>query len=128
MKNVLIVGMCMPDAQRLNGELKGLFDVDVKWFGSIGEARRYLEENRVDLILVNRICDGDKKSGLELIDSMKGREIPVVLFTGFEKDAKEAVERGAVDAFDLDLLIGYLGPEREKEKMEKVGVLKKFLV
>lgn len=126
MEEILVVGLCLPDAQRLYTEVKSLFSAEVKWLKTVDEAVSYLEEKKPKMIMVNRICDWDKAEGLGIIRFVKERKlgVPVVLFSGIEKEQKRALEEGAAASFELDLLIGYLGPARLEQRKGVVEKLK----
>jgi hypothetical protein len=79
--------------------------------------------------MASRTGHEDGKSGLELIKFLnrKKLKIPTIILTGIEKYQKEAIKRGAAFSFDLELLIGFLGPERQTQREEVVEVIKNLL-
>jgi hypothetical protein len=130
MKKIVISGLCSPDAQRLYSELKTIFDTEVIWIETFEKVKEYLGNGgEVSLIIASRIGHEDQESGLDLLKFVKDKKIkvPIVVLTGIEKHQKSAIKRGAAFSFDLELLIGFLGPERQSQKEEVIGKLKEIL-
>lgn len=106
MKNVIVVGNCNYDGPRICSLVEnfGVSSCDIK---SIDEAIDKISKEKFDLILVNRVCVGDDRNGIELIDHIKKKKIdtPIMLITNYPESMKEAVKHGAVVGFgkkDLD--------------------------
>lgn len=129
MKKILIVGPCFADAQALKKRLKLDYNVETYEVTKIAEAENFLRQRSCDLILVSRICNGDKKSGLELIKYVKKNcpEKPIIMLTRFPEAQKEALESGAQAAFDMDLLIGFIRPSMEEKQKKALNFLNKLL-
>jgi len=129
MKKILIVGPCYADAQSLKKSLESKFRVSTIEVTKSEEAKNILRQRKIDLILVSRIIAGDKSSGLEFLDYIKktNPEIPVILLTRFPEVQKEALEKGAAAAADIDLLIGYIRPSMKEKSLAVIEKLGKFL-
>jgi DNA-binding NtrC family response regulator len=129
MKKVLVAGPCYIDTKSLKRFLESTFSAKSTETTQLEKALELLEKENFDLIMVSRICAGDKKSGFELIDYLKKKHIktPAIMLTRFEKSQKQAVEQGATAAFDMDLLIGFIRPSMEEKRKKALEILKKFL-
>lgn len=129
MKKVLIVGPCYADAQSLKKSLEKQFQVSTLEVTKAEEAKNILRQRKIDFIMVSRILAGDKSSGIELLGYLKKNHsgIPVVILTRFPESQKEALGQGAIAAFDLDLLIGYIRPSMEVKQREAMLALKRYL-
>ena len=129
MKKVLIIGFCVPDAKRLSLGLVSLFKVRVVQLERIYDLKEYLKEKEADLIVINRVIDADKSSGMEILDHLRlgNTKIPTVITTGIVKYQKEVLRKGATLTFDLDLLIGTIGKKRQKQKDEIVLRIREIL-
>ena len=91
---------------------------------SIQEARKAVEGNRYDLVLVNRVFEFTGEQGIDLVRQLtKERpEVPVMLVSNFTEAQREAEAAGAVPGFGkgaLDdpqtvaRLAEYLGKSRD---------------
>lgn len=130
MKHIVMVGLCLPDAQKLHYELTEIFDANVKVLNTIEETKSFLENNNdVDLLLTSQLTFSGKQPGLDIVEYINSNnlKIPSVVFTSTEKYQRDALEKGAALAFDLDLMIAYLGPERTKQREEMIGRMKGLL-
>ena len=129
MKKVLIVGPCYADAQSLKKSLESQFSVSTLEVTKAEEGKNILRQRKIDLILVSRILAGDKSSGLGFLNYVKksNPKIPIILLTRFPEAQKEALEKGAVAAFDIDLFIGYIRSSMEEKREEAIKIIEKLL-
>jgi len=129
MKKILIVGPCYADAVALKKFLESKFSVTTTDMTKIDEATAFLKQRSCDLILVSRVCKGDERSGLELIDYVKKYcpDKPIILMTRFPEHQGEAKRHGAKAAFDMDLLIGYIRPSMKEDYKKALNTLKEIL-
>lgn len=131
MKKVLIIGLCYADSKKLSFELRKMFDVEITEIIKLDEAKEYLRANNLpNLILLNRIIHGDKRKGTDFLDYLKEKNIsvPVIFFSRFEDAQKEALNRGAISSFNLDLIIDYITPSRKEKHAKAIELLKKYLI
>ena len=121
-KLVLDVGQCQPDHRAIRRMIESEFDARVESSPDAEGAMQVLCEQKVDLVLVNRILDTTLNDGLELVKQMQQHEslcnTPIMMISNFESAQQEAVAAGAVPGFGkahLDeertrkLLANYLG-------------------
>lgn len=129
MKKILIVGPCYADAQALKKKLESEFRVKTHEVTKIAEAENFLRQRSCDLVLVTRICNGDKRPGLELIKYVKKNcpDIPIILLSRFPEAQEEAKKEGAKAAFDMDLLIGFIRPSMKEKQTHALNILSKLL-
>jgi len=102
-RRVLSVGQCFADHSSIRRTLEQHFAVEVIPAATMAEVRARLQQERYDLILVNRIFDADGVSGLALIEILKqeekSRHLPVMLVSNYEDAQREAVAQGALPGF-----------------------------
>jgi two-component SAPR family response regulator len=129
MKKMLIIGLCYADAQSLKKVLEKNFQANTMDVTRSEEAKNILRQRKIDLIMVSRVLVGDKSSGIEFLAYVKKNhpEIPIIILTRFPEAQKEALEKGAVGAFDLDLFIGYIRPSMEEKRKESIQIIEKWL-
>ena len=129
MKKVLIVGPCYADAMALRKFLESNFSVKTMELTRLKEATDFLKQRSCDLILVSRICKGDGKPGLDLVRYVKSSmpETPIIVLTRFSEHQKEAIQKGAAAAFDMDLLIGFIRPSMKVKHEEALVILREIL-
>ncbi len=121
-KFVLDVGQCQPDHQAIRRMIESEFDARVESSADAEGAMQVLCEQKVDLVLVNRILDATLHDGLELVQKMQQHEslrrTPIMMISNFESAQQEAIAAGAAPGFGkahLDeettrkLLANYLG-------------------
>lgn len=115
---VLSVGQCFADQYAISRTLESRFKVQVTQAGMMDEALERLQQERFDLVLVNRIFDADRSPGLDLIRRMKAeeglRDVPVMLVSNYPESQQEAMDAGA----ELGFGKASLG---ESEMLETVG-------
>jgi two-component system chemotaxis response regulator CheY len=103
LKRVLSVGQCFADHSSIRRTLEEHFAAQVIPAATVAEVKARLQQERYDLILVNRIFDADGVSGLALIEQLKqdekSRDLPVMLVSNYEDAQQEAVARGALPGF-----------------------------
>jgi len=107
-KRVLSVGQCGFDGPRLERLVRD-FGAEVVSVSTADEALTALKQGAFDLILINRILDGDGSRGMELISRLHAipqvKTITVMLISNYVDAQKAAVSAGAVMGFgknDLD--------------------------
>ncbi len=83
--------------------LEHAFDVRVRGAVARDDALEALRSEPFDLVLVNRIIDGDGSSGLDLIRAIKAdpelAEVPVMLVSNYGDAQADAVAIGALRGF-----------------------------
>lgn len=128
MKRILIVGPCYADAKSLRKRFEEIGEVTVDEVSGVGEAIKFLDKKKYDVIFVTRICKSDDSEGIELVKFVRKKSLKtrIFLLTRHQDVQKRAIAEGADDAFDMDLLIGYIRPsmkERHEEIIEKMKEL-----
>jgi two-component system chemotaxis response regulator CheY len=102
-KRVLSVGQCFADHSSISRTIRQHFDAEVEDAAGADEARARLQRGKFDLVLVNRVLDGDGSQGVDLIGQLKAEEalhgLPVMLVSNYEDSQQEAVARGALPGF-----------------------------
>lgn len=103
-KNIALIGHCGPDAWMLKSMVRRALDgAEVVMINSRGDLDSSIE--RLDLLLVNRVLDGDfeNESGLDLISSIAesaGELKPAAILISNYEDAQAAAEQaGAKPGF-----------------------------
>ena len=104
MKRVILVGNCHFDGSRIASLIESTFEnTTVARIDTTKQARTILKKDgcKVDLIIINRIGNFDKKNGLGLIDHVQKncKNVPIMLITNYEDKMKEAMEHSAVQGF-----------------------------
>jgi DNA-binding response OmpR family regulator len=98
-KIVIDLGQCDPDHASIKRVVEG-FGVTVVRAHSREDAKRYLGEGNVALILVNRVLDADGSDGMALIQEFsQSGSVPVMLVSNYPEYQVKAVEIGAVPGF-----------------------------
>ncbi len=99
--HVLSVGQCSADDYRLGRALSVQANAHLARAASAAEALRLVETHSYDLVLVNRIFDGDGESGVEFIRELKkSAASPCVMLVSDYADAQaDAVAAGALRGF-----------------------------
>ena len=112
MKKVAIdVGQCNPDHAAIRTVLQSLGLTVLRAHDGV-DARTCIRENSVVLVLVNRILDRDKTSGLDLIKELVAERekradanpTHIMLISNYPEFQREAVLMGAVEGFGKDIL------------------------
>lgn len=103
-KRVLAVGNCSYDHRNLEEAIREHFDVEVRAASHADEAMKLLSGgDRFDLVLVNRVLEVDRSSGVDLIRQLKSAphlDIPaVMLVSNFPEAQQEAIAAGAQPGF-----------------------------
>ncbi len=100
---ILSVGQCSFDHGLITRHLRMIYGADVVGADSVGQALVSLRAGNFDLVLVNRIFDGDGTPGLDLIRAIKADHdlagLPVMLVSNYEEAQAEAVSAGALPGF-----------------------------
>lgn len=103
MKNVLDVGNCSFDHQNLQRVLSEHWKVELKRTTTLNEAIRELDSCSYDLVVVNRILEGDGASGMDLVKHVvqnpTSKGLPIVLLTNYPEVQEEALREGASASF-----------------------------
>jgi CheY-like chemotaxis protein len=83
--------------------LLGRFDAELDRVMFVDEAMSAMENERYDLVLVNRLIFADGSDALPLIERMKAderlRATPVMMVSNFQEAQDRAVAAGAVRGF-----------------------------
>ncbi len=111
MPRVLDVGQCGYDHGSIARHLKASYGAEVTGADSMGQALVSLRAGEFDLVLVNRIFDGDGTKGIDLIRAIKAdselAQVPVMLVSNYPEAQDEAKELGALPGFGKgDLRVG----------------------
>ena len=106
---ILSVGQCSFDHGMISRHLRMIYGADVVRANTVGEALVSLRAGNFDLVLVNRIFDGDGTPGVDLIRAIKSEPdlagLPVMLVSNYEDAQAEAQSVGALPGFGkTDLL------------------------
>ena len=102
-KKVLSVGQCGADHGSLTRVLKTQFDAEVVSADTFDEALGELKGGGYDLVLVNRVFDYDRSSGLDFIGILRDdpslAQVPVMLVSNYDDAQAQAVAKGALPGF-----------------------------
>ena len=102
-KRVLAIGNCSYDHGNLTAAIREHFDAEVQAASNADEALTLLGEQSFDLVLVNRVLEVDRSSGVDLVRRIKQDPQlgdPVVMLVSNFSDAQaDAVEAGAERGF-----------------------------
>jgi CheY-like chemotaxis protein len=102
-KRVLSVGQCFADHGAIARTLQKHFQAEVVPAATAPEALAALRQHPFDLVLVNRILDGDGTSGVDIVARIKTdpelRQLPVMLVSNYEDAQGQAVAEGALPGF-----------------------------
>ena len=105
-KKVLSVGNCSYDHGQLTKQLSKHFQAEVVAAEHTEEALERLRAEPFDLVLVNRIFDGNGQEGLDAIRRMKAEpelaNMPVMLVSNYPEYQQKAVAAGASPGFGKD--------------------------
>jgi CheY-like chemotaxis protein len=100
---ILSVGQCSFDHGSMTRHLGKIYGAEVAKANTVGEALVTLRAGNFDLVLVNRVFDGDGTQGLDLIRAIKAdpelASIPVMLVSNYEDVQVEAQSLGALPGF-----------------------------
>jgi CheY-like chemotaxis protein len=100
---ILSVGQCSFDHGSITRHLGKIYGAEVAGANTVGEALVTLRAGDFDLVLVNRVFDGDGTEGLDLIRAIKAdpklASIPVMLVSNYEDVQVEAQSLGALPGF-----------------------------
>lgn len=100
-QRVLSVGNCAYDQSNLQRVLKQHFRVEIDSADDAVSARKMINENDYNIVLINRVFDSNNESGIEFIKQLKKNEseIPVMLISNFDEYQQQAMAEGAVQGF-----------------------------
>jgi DNA-binding response OmpR family regulator len=98
---ILDVGQCGFDGPRMARLFKSQLDATVESVSTAAEAKKKIAANKYNIVLVNRVLDGDRTSGIELIEDLArtGTGTPLMLVSDREDAQDQAVAKGAVRGF-----------------------------
>ena len=100
---ILNVGQCGFDHVTIGRHLRKVFNADLTAAASFAEALDALRASTFDLVLVNRVTDGDGTLGIDLIRAMKRdpqlADLPVMLVSNYAWAQAEALSLGALPGF-----------------------------
>ncbi len=103
MPRILDVGQCGYDHGSIARHLKNAYGAEVTAADTNGQALASLRAGDFDLVLVNRVFDGDGTRGVDLIRAIKadpGLAAMAVMLVSDQPEAQaEAVEVGALPGF-----------------------------
>jgi CheY-like chemotaxis protein len=102
-KRVLSVGQCFADHGAITRTFQKHLQAEVVRADTADEALEALRETPCDLVLVNRVLDGDGSSGVDAIAQIKAdsrlSQVPVMLVSNYEDAQAQAVAQGALPGF-----------------------------
>jgi len=102
-KAVLDVGNCGPDHGAISRLLEANFHVEVVQTHGLQDTLDALRNRAFDLVLINRIMDGDGSEGLDIIKRIKAdaelASVPVMMITNYSEHQDAAVDVGAEQGF-----------------------------
>ena len=105
---VLSVGQCGFDGPNIQRILTENFDAVVETACDTNAAWNAVRDKAYELVLVNRIFDGNGESGLDLIKRLQSNSdtkgIPVMLVSNYADAQQSAVELGAMPGFGKNAL------------------------
>ncbi len=100
---ILDVGQCGFDHGSIARFLKKVYGAEVTGADTAGEALATLRAGGFDLVLVNRLFDGDGSPGVALIRTIKAdpdlANLPVLLVSNYPEAQAEAQTLGALAGF-----------------------------
>jgi two-component system chemotaxis response regulator CheY len=103
MARVLSVGQCGFDHGSITRQMRQRFGAEVVGASDAPEAIAALRGGGFDLVLVNRVLDGDGSSGLDLIRTLKADPalsgLPVMLVSNYASAQDQAMTLGALKGF-----------------------------
>lgn len=102
-KTVLSIGQCRPDSAAIAHYLKSNFGVSILTADLADEAMKTLKENKVDLVLINRVLDADGSDGMAILSSIRQNAdyaaLPVMLVSNYADWQQKAIAAGAIQGF-----------------------------
>jgi len=100
---VLSIGQCRPDSAAIQYYLQSTFGSVVITADTADAAMRLLQDQRFDLVLINRILDADCSSGMDILKSIRLNEawdtLPVMLVSNYPEWQQAAIAAGALPGF-----------------------------
>jgi len=99
---ILDVGQCVPDHAAI-ARVCAKLGAAVERAATAAEAIAVLRREAYDLVLINRVLDGDGTSGLDLLRQIRSDPatagVPVMLVSNYADAQEQAVEAGALPGF-----------------------------
>lgn len=98
---ILDIGQCGYDSGQIEALLTRAFGATVDHSPTRTDALQHCAQHTYDLILVNRLLDSDRSSGLDLIRDLidGGTTVPIMLVSNLPNAQDSAVELGAIRGF-----------------------------
>jgi two-component system chemotaxis response regulator CheY len=100
---ILSIGQCSFDHASISRHLGKAYGAVVTAADTRGQALTSLRAGEFDLVLVNRVLDGDGSSGIDLIRAIKAEAelagLPVMLVSNYAEAQAEAKAAGALPGF-----------------------------
>jgi CheY-like chemotaxis protein len=100
---ILSVGQCSFDHGSISRHLRQAYRAEVTAADTKGQTLTSLRAGEFDLVLVNRVLDGDGSPGIEVIRAIKAdpelASVPVMLVSNYEDAQAEARAAGALPGF-----------------------------
>ncbi|MFG0249999.1 MAG: hypothetical protein ACF8OB_14010 [Phycisphaeraceae bacterium JB051] len=119
LKQILLVGHCVPDTFMLKSKMQQLFP-DVAVNATNDQSDLVAKADDKTLLLVNRVLDGmfDVEGGIELIGKMAQESAApkMMLISNFAESQDQAVNVGAIKGFGKS----ELGSPETEDKLRKV--------
>ena len=102
-RTVLSVGQCRPDGAAIHHYFTRQFRAQVLTADDPQSAMQVLQGNSIDLVLINRVLDGDGSDGMEILSMIRSGDsqpnVPVMLVSNYAEWQQKAVEKGAIYGF-----------------------------
>jgi len=102
-KRVLTVGNCAYDHGNLATMTRSHFQAEILAAANADEALTTLAQGHFDLVLINRLLENDRSSGVELIGRIKAdpalSQVPLMLISNFADAQQQAIDAGARPGF-----------------------------
>jgi CheY-like chemotaxis protein len=122
---VLDIGQCHLDRGSIRRMIERAFDAQVTDAESGEQAMSLVSENRYDLVLINRLLDRDRSSGIELLRKLKnenqGSDIPMMLVSDKPDAQAEAEANGAAPGFGKAALSDQTTIEHLAQYLPRLG-------
>ncbi len=103
---VLCVGFCHVDRNNLEAMITYHFSAEVNEAHTAEEAKLLLSGSPYDLVLINKLLDGDRREGMELVQSLKEngilKDMPFMVISNRKDVQATAVSSGALSGFGKD--------------------------
>ena len=102
-RRILNVGQCSYDHHQIERFLHSSFGAEVSRAATAVQALDLLRAETFDLVLVNRVFDADRASGLAFLEDLRSdatlAKTPVMLISDYPDAQKQAEKLGALPGF-----------------------------